>query len=174
MRLIGVLVFLLLSGASVAQETEYSMRAGLWQITTSSDLLKLVPHIPASQRQQIEALAKEYGVDMPQINNGAAISQLCVTPEMAQQTILPHTYQEQTGCVSQTATRNGNHYKATFSCNGADLKGQGMAEGSLTSDQSFSGQTQFSGHLQGSPVNERAEFTGQWVNADCGTVKPLQ
>ena len=159
--------------APTANVAETNMRAGLWQITTSSDLLKLAPHIPADQMQSIKDLAKDYGIEMPQIENGAAISQTCITQEMANQKALPNFYNTQLGCSSKNATRSGNHYKTDFVCASADLKGNGTAEGTITSPEAFTGQTNFSGTAQGNPVNERADINGKWMNASCGAVKPL-
>lgn len=110
---------------------------------------------------------------MPQIENGAAISKTCITPEMANKKILPNFYQEQTGCVSKNATRNSNNYKIEFICDSADIKGNGTFEGNLTSEQSFTGQTQFNGVAQGNAINEKADVSGKWLNENCGTIKPM-
>jgi hypothetical protein len=59
------LISLMLSPA--AKSAEPNMRPGLWEITTSSDLLWFVPQIPSEQMQGLKDLAKEYGVEMPQI-----------------------------------------------------------------------------------------------------------
>lgn len=159
--------------AATANAAETNMRAGLWQITTSSDLLLLVPHIPADQMRGIKDIATEYGLEMPQIENGAAISQTCITQQMVDESTLPNFYNAQLGCTSKNATRNGNHYKTDFVCDSADLKGNGTAEGTITSPQTFTGQTNFTGQTQGNPVNERADISGKWLNASCGAVKPL-
>jgi Protein of unknown function (DUF3617) len=165
--------------AATANAAETNMRAGLWQITTSSDLLLLVPHIPPDQMQNVKDIATEYGLEMPQIENGAAISQTCITQQMADTKTLPNFYNEQLGCTSQNVnpsknpTRNGNNYKIDFVCNSADLKGKGTAEGVITSPESFTGQTNFTGTAQGNPVNEQADINGKWMNANCGAVKPL-
>ncbi len=158
---------------SAANPAEISMRPGLWQITTTSDLLLLAPHLPSAQMQSIKDLAKDYGLDMPQIENGAAISQTCITQEMANQKNLPNFYQTELGCTSKNATRSGNNYKVDFVCNGADLKGNGTLDGAITNPEGFTGQTTFTGEAQGNPVNERADINGKWINASCGTVKPL-
>lgn len=158
---------------TTAKSAEYNMRPGLWEITTTSDLLLLVPHIPSEQMQNIKDFAKENGFDMPQIEDGAAISQVCITQEMANQKTLPNFYQNQAGCATTSATRNGNNYKLAFSCDGADLKGNGTAEGNLTSAENFSGQTKFTGLAQGGAVNEKADISGKWINESCGTVKPM-
>ena len=170
--LIGlILICPLLTRTAHAAET--NMRAGLWQITSTSDVLLLVPHLPPDQMQGIKDIASEYGLDMPQIENGTAISQTCITQEMADQKTLPNFYNAQLGCSSKNATRSGNHYKTDFVCASPDLKGNGTAEGTITSPEAFTGQTNFTGTAQGNPVNEQADINGKWMNASCGAVKPL-
>ena len=159
--------------AATANAADNNMRPGLWQITTTSDLLLLVPHLPPDQMQSIKDLASEYGLEMPQIENGAAISQTCITQEMANQKTLPNFYNAQLGCTSQNATRSGNDYKVDFVCDSADLKGSGTAVGTITTPEDFTGQTNFTGTAQGNPVNEKAYISGKWINASCGAVKPL-
>lgn len=82
---------MLLIGCSVATLpsvfADSVIRPGLWEVTTKSDLLQLIPHVPAEQMQQITRLAKQYGLEMPQISNGAANSTMCITPEMAKQEV---------------------------------------------------------------------------------------
>ena len=157
-----------------AQAADFNMRPGLWQIETTSDLLLLVPHIPADQMQGIKDIAAEYGLDMPTVENGAAISQTCITQQMADQKTLPNFYNTELGCSSKNATRNGNNYQTDFVCNSATLKGNGTATGSITNAQTFSGQTKFVGTAQGNQVNEQADISGKWLNANCGTFKSLK
>jgi len=158
---------------STTNASEFNMRPGLWQISTSSDLLRLAPAIPPDQMQAARDLAKQYGVEMPEIENGAAITKACITPEMAKQKALPSFYQDQTGCASKNTSRKGNDYKVDFACDGADLKGSGTAEGHLTSAESFTGISKFTGTAQGNPVNEKADINGKWLGAKCGEVKPM-
>lgn len=166
-----ILIAPLLAPTTNAAET--NMRPGLWQITTTSDLLLLAPHLPPEQMQSIKDLAKDYGLEMPEIENGAAISQTCITQEMANKKTLPNFYNTQLGCTSKNATRSGNNYKIDFVCASPALKGNGTAEGAITNPEAFTGQTNFSGEAQGNPVNERADINGKWINASCGAVKPL-
>jgi hypothetical protein len=149
------------------------MRPGLWQITTTSDLLLLAAHIPPDQMQNVKDLATEYGLEMPQIENGAAITQTCITQQMADQKTLPHFYNTEIGCSTKHASRNGNNYQVDFVCTSQDLKGNGTAAGTITNPEAFAGQTTFSGTAQGNPVNERADINGKWLNANCGAIKPL-
>jgi hypothetical protein len=158
---------------STANSAENYMRPGLWEITTSSDLLWLVPQISPDQMQNLKNLAEQYGVDMPQIQMGEAISKACITQEMADQKELPNFYQNQLGCNTKSATHIGNKYRMDFICSSPQLKGAGTAEGTFTSSESFLGRTEFNGFAQGSPVNEHADISGRWINSSCGTVKPL-
>jgi len=166
------LVFASLLMVSTANSAENNMRPGLWEMTTTSDLLWLVPEIPPDQMQNLKDLANQYGIDMPQIKMGEATSKACITQEMADQKNPPDFYQNQLGCTAKNVTHIGNKYKLDFVCASSQLKGNGTAEGTFTSPESFSGQTKFDGVAQGNPVNERADISGRWISSSCGTVKP--
>ena len=172
----SLLCFALVSSLLVlpAKSAEINMRPGLWEITTSSDLLWLVPQIPPNQMQNIKDFVKEYGFDMPQIQNGAATSNTCITQEMANQKNPPDFYQNQLGCTAKNTSRIGNKYRMDFVCASAQLNGNGLAEGTFTSSESFSGRTQFNGVAQGNPVNEQADISGRWISSSCGTLEPIQ
>ena len=169
--LIAAPALILLASSAFASDT--NLRLGLWEIATSSDLLLLVPHIPADQMQSIKDLATEYGLEIPPIENGAALSKACITPEMASQKAPPIFGENNLGCITKNSSRTGNNYKMDFVCDGADLKGTGTAEGAITSAESFSGKTKFNGLAQGNAVNEQADISGKWIGAMCGDVKPL-
>lgn len=164
----------LLTLANTTVAAEYSMRAGLWEITTTSDLLNFASQIPPDQMKNLDALAKEYGFDMPVIQNGAAKSNTCITPEMASRKVAPDSFQTPAGCVVKSVTRNGNSYHADYVCDNSQIKGSGTADGTFTSAESFTGRTIFNGAVQGTPINETADITGKWVSSNCGETKPLQ
>lgn len=169
--IISLIISLLLSTASAAESI---IRPGLWEVTTTSDLLWLVPQIPPDQMQNLIDFAKQNGFDMPEIKNGLATSNACITQEMADQHNLPYFNPNQLQCSSKNASRNDNTYKVDFICNSETLKGQGSAEGTFFNKENFTGRTKFNGFAQGLPVDEHAEIKGQWISTDCGTVKPLE
>jgi hypothetical protein len=146
---------------------ENHMRPGLWEVTTTSMLLALVPQIPPDQMQKLTSLAKQYGLDMPKIQNGAATSKICITQQMADQEIPSYFHHSQTGCSVKNAIRTENSYKMDLICTDSQFKGNGRAEGTFTTPESFSGWTTFSGTLQGSPINEHADTSGRWISASC-------
>lgn len=160
--------------AATAAAAQNDMRPGLWKITTTSDLLKLASQIPPDRMQQLMNLAKQHGVDMPQIQNGAATSMVCVTQAMADEKIPPGFYQDKSGCTAQNTTHTDNKYSWDFVCANPKLKGSGTAEAVFSNPQNFTGRTAFDGTVQGAPVKEHADISGQWINAACGAVKPPQ
>jgi hypothetical protein len=170
------LLFLSLSilSASTSIANGLNMRPGLWELTTSSDLLKLIPYVPPDQMQQLVDLARQNGFDLPKIQNGAATSQFCISREMADRRIPPHFYHGQSGCTTKNTAQSGNRYRMDIVCTGPELKGNGKAEGVFTSAEGLTGRTEFIGTVRGAPVNEQAEINGRWVSASCGAVKPLQ
>lgn len=157
-----------------AKSAELSMRPGLWEVATSSDLLWFVPQIPPDQMEGLKDLAKEYGIDMPKVENGSATSNTCITQEMATQKTPPGLYQSQMGCIAKNVTHIGNRYRLDFECTSEQLKGSGSAEGVFVSMEKFTGQTRFNGFVQGNPINEKADISGKWLSSSCGAVKPLQ
>jgi len=168
------LVFLASLLASTAHAAEHDMRPGLWEVTTTSDLLRLVPLIPPDQMQALTNLARQNGFEIPDIQNGAATSRACITQDMAKQKNLPDFYQLQSGCAVKGPVYRGNKYRWEFACASAAMKGNGSAEGTFTSPESFSGRTDFDGVVQGNPVNEHADIRGRWIGASCTAVKPAQ
>jgi hypothetical protein len=157
-----------LSSLTPILAADLAPRPGLWEISATNDLLALAPQIPSDQMEKLRGLARQHGFDMPKIENGAASSRICITPEMAAQNTMPDLYQQQSGCTTRNAVRSGARYSMDISCSGGQVRGSGHAEGMLESAESFSGTTTFSGTVQGNPVNERAQTSGRWVAESCG------
>ena len=150
-----------------AAENKMQMKPGLWEMSASSELLNLVEQIPPNQMQNLSNLAKQYGFDMPKIQNGAATSKVCITPEMAAQNIPPSFYHRQSGCEARNANRIDNRYSADLVCNSDQVSGQGKAEATLNTPESFSGKTSFKGNVRGVAVDESANTSGRWIAASC-------
>ena len=163
----------IISIAPVADAAENHIRPGLWEVTTSSMLLALVPRIPPAQMQQLADIARQYGLDLPRIQDGTATSRVCITRQMAEQEIPSYFRASQAGCSIENGIRIENTYKMDLVCQHSQVRGNGRAEGTFTTPESFSGWTTFSGTLQGRPVSEHADTSGQWVSANCESGKEL-
>ena len=161
------LLFILLLIMSATSWATNNIRPGLWEITTTSNLLAMVPNIPSQKMQQITSLVEQYGLQMPQIQNGAATSKVCITQQMADQDVPTYFYESQSGCSAINAIKTGNHYKVDLSCTNAQFQGIGVAEGYFSSPEHFTGQTEFDSVVQGMPVFENAETSGRWIEENC-------
>jgi hypothetical protein len=163
-RLVFLTLFLM-PGLSPAADT--GMRPGLWHMRASSGLLALAQQIPPQQMQGLSDLARQYGFTVPAVRNGAATSDVCITPQMAAQPIPPSFYNIESGCETRNAVRDGNRFSADIVCNGPDIQGQGRTEATLDGAESFSGVTLFKGIVRGLPVDDRAETSGRWTADSC-------
>ena len=161
------LLFILLLIMSATSWATNNIRPGLWEITTTSDLLAMVPNIPSQQMQQITSLVEQYGLQMPQIQNGAATSKVCITQQMADQDVPTYFYESQSGCSVNNVTKTGNHYKVNLVCTNTHFQGNGIAEGSFINPEHFTGQTEFDSVVQGMPVFATAETSGRWIEENC-------
>lgn len=149
------------------------IRPGLWEVTTRSDLLALAPYIPSQQMQQLHQLAKQHGLKLPNIENNAVSSKICITESMAQQEIPAYFYEHRSGCTVVNATRTGNRYQLELACANQYLQGNGFAQGTFVSPEQFEGQTEFDSSVSGAPVFAAAEIHGRWVGEHCSAINPL-
>ena len=163
-----------LHAISATGPAEAGMRPGLWDVSTTSPLLKLVPQISPDQMAQLRQLAGQYGIGMPNISSGAVTGKVCVSPAMARANVMPGLEQARSGCRSQNARRSGSHYQVEVTCESENVSGSGRAEGDFKTPETFTGSSQFRGIVQGMPVDEHAETSGHWLSADCGGLKPMQ
>lgn len=145
------------------------MKPGLWTITVNSGAMAALSVIPQAQLDKLRAL----GVKIPKISKAGVTTQTCVTPDMTNlnQTVTAGAHKM--GCSAKDGHFEGDTYSVNMVCNNDHMKGSGKTTGTFVNDQSFTAETQFSGTVNGLPVNEKATTTGKWVGADCGSVKPL-
>ena len=165
--MLKALLFIFLLIISTTNLATNNIRPGLWEITTTSDLLAMIPNIPSQQMQQITSLVEQYGLRMPQIQDGAAISKVCITQQMADQEVPTQFYESQSGCTVKNVSKTKSHYKIDLVCANAQFQGTGITEGSFTSPEHFTGQTEFDSEVQGMPVFATAETSGRWIGENC-------
>jgi hypothetical protein len=160
---------LLLAGHANVAAAAGHMKPGLWEITTQSDAMQSMPKIPP---EQIERMRK-MGVEVPQLQNGAIVSKVCITPDMAQRQQLPQADQNGKDCTTSAPQTQGNGYTADIVCKGPNLKGKGTLKASFASDASFSSSSTFNGTAGGQPIKDHSVTSGKWLSTDCGAVKPV-
>jgi hypothetical protein len=162
--IVPLLLCSLLSVTAYAQ-----MKPGLWEMKMKSDALKNMPQMPPEQIEQM----RKMGVNIPQMQDGAMVTKVCITKQMADSMETPGLEKNEMGCQTKNYKRSGNTYSADIVCNGADMKGEGKAKGTFNGDQGFSSTYDFKGTMHGQPVSQRHESSGKWLAADCGNVQPM-
>jgi hypothetical protein len=145
------------------------MKPGLWEMTLKSDAMKNMPKIPPEQMEQM----RKMGVNIPQMQDGAMVTKVCITKQMAESDKPPVMERSDSGCEAKNYQRSGNSYSVDIVCNGQMMKGEGKAKGTFSSSESFTSTYDFKGTMHGQPVNQHHDSSGKWLAADCGNVKPI-
>ncbi len=144
------------------------MKPGLWEMSMKSDAFKAMPKMSAQQMAQM----RKMGVEIPQMQDGAMISKVCITREMAERRQPPMAHNN-SGCEVKNSRTSGSSYSSDIVCNGAVMKGTGTVKGSYSGDTSYTSTYDFKGTMHGQPVTNHHETSGKWIAADCGAVKPV-
>ncbi|WP_279389746.1 DUF3617 domain-containing protein [Paucimonas lemoignei] len=144
------------------------MRPGLWEMSMKSDAFKAIPKMSPQQMEQM----RKMGVNVPKMEDGAMVTKVCITKEMAARD-QPPIERNEAGCQPRNFQRSGNTYSSDIVCDGAGMKGMGKVNGSFAGDTSFTSVYDFKGTAYGQPVTQHSENSGKWLAADCGSVKPV-
>jgi hypothetical protein len=81
--------------------------------------------------------------------------------------------EKEAGCEITKQSHSGATYLMDMRCDNADMTGTGTSKTVFANSESFSSTANFSGTLQGLPVNDRIDTSGKWIGADCGAIKPI-
>jgi hypothetical protein len=165
---ISILMFSMLV-SSVTAWAAGQIKPGLWEMTVKSDAFKDIPKMPPEQLKKM----REMGINIPQIQDGGMVSNVCISKEMAERDDTPQMNQKESGCQSRNYQRSGNTYSLDIVCDGPDMKGAGKIKGAYSGNERFNSSYDFKGTAHGQPVNHRQESSGKWLNADCGSVSPM-
>jgi hypothetical protein len=146
------------SGAAFARHG----KAGLWNITTTMDMGAAIPP---------EALAqmKKQGIKMPGAQT--MTSQMCMTQAEVDSDKPPQMSNDKTGCVSHVTSQTASSMTADMVCKNGEMQGTGHVQVSYSGDEHYSGSYAFK--ADGQPSGISSSFKGDWVKADCGSVKPF-
>jgi len=151
-------LLLLSSGAALAGHG----RAGLWNTSTVMNMAALMP-------PDMLAKMKKMGRSPPTAQTIAA--PLCITQAEADADRPPQMGKNDIGCDSHVTRQTAFSTASDMVCTGR-LKGTGHIEVTYTGAEHYAGSYAFHGSVEGRPFNLATKFTGDWVKANCGSVKP--
>ncbi|HWA69764.1 MAG TPA: DUF3617 domain-containing protein [Rhizomicrobium sp.] len=139
-------------------------KAGLWTITTTMKMANM-PEMPP----QVLEMMKKRG--MPGMGQPMT-SQMCMTlddvnadPNARMQA------QHQVNCTPHIVSQTANSAITEIVCHG-NMEGTGRSQISWHGDSHYEGTYSFNGTMHGRPNAMSSRYTGDWVKADCGAVKP--
>ena len=137
-------------------------KAGLWNTSSTTNMaLAMPPDIAAKMKAMGMAMPK------PQTFN----SQMCMSQAEVDSSRPPHIDQGATGCTTKVTSTTASSMTAQMTCNGR-MKGSGTMKISYRGNEHYEGSYDFKGTVEGNPTNMSTAFKGDWVKADCGSVKP--
>ena len=141
-------------------------KPGLWTVTTSMTMANM-PQIPP------EALAamKARGMQMPGMGEPMT-RQMCMTQEQVNMEKPPVVNDHGENCTTKVLSQTSSSVSAEVTCHG-HMEGVGHSEMSWRGDSHYEGTYAFKGTMEGRPNEINTKYSGDFVKADCGAVKPF-
>lgn len=173
--LISLVALLGITPSAIAQP---KLQPGLWvhsfEIESQSGQIeaaleqarKMLESMPQEQREMIEAQMTARGINM---DLESYTTKVCITEEQAFRNQFP---QPSENCSQSILEQNDSLFKMSFSCEG-NPPTSGEGEMRLISDKQYRGKMTMNTTINNQPENVVASQTGNWLSADCGSVKPL-
>ena len=145
-------------------------RPGLWTITSTMKMANM-PQIPP----EALAMMKQRGMKIPGMGGEPIVSQICMTPQdVAEGALAAQRMQSEHGikCEPRVLNESMSSVTTEIACHG-EMEGVGHSRMSWHGDSHYEGDYSFKGVMHGHPNEISTSFTGNFVKADCGSVKPF-
>ncbi len=143
-------------------------RAGLWKISTTMDM----PDMPQMSNLPPEAMAmmKARGMSMPGMG-APVVTQICMTQDEVNTDRIPSMNNREMNCTTKLLSQTPSAMTAESTCHGR-MEGVGRMQMSWRGNDHYEGTYSFKGSMEGRPHQMTTRYTGDFVKADCGSVKP--
>jgi hypothetical protein len=140
-------------------------KAGLWNVTSSMQMANM-PQMPP----EAMAMMKSRGMKMPGMGQPMT-SQICMTQEQVNGDVPPAMHNRGENCTAKLVSQTASSMKSEVTCHGR-MEGMGHAEMTWRGNEHYEGTYSFNGTAEGRPQNISTRYSGDFVKADCGAVKP--
>jgi hypothetical protein len=157
-----------------------TLKPGLWSLSntmTSSDpqisqamsaMQQHMANMSPEQRQQMQKMMQQHGVQVDVGAGGALQTKLCMTREMAERKEFP----VQQGDCRQTYTQqSATRGHIAFTCTKPKVSGEGDLV--ADNDTSYRARMKIRSDEQGRNQTVDMDVTGKWLSADCGNIRPI-
>ena len=141
-------------------------KPGLWNITTTMQMASM-PKMPPEMMEMM----KKRGMNMP-MPGQPMTSQMCMTAEQAAMDKPPNMDREGVKCTPHVLSQTSSSANTEIVCHGM-MEGTGRSQISWRGETHYEGTYSFTGSMHDQPNNMSSSYKGDWVSADCGSVKPF-
>jgi len=142
-------------------------KAGLWNISSTMETANM-PKMPP----EAMAMMKSRGMKMPGMGGQPITTQICMTQEQVNGDT-PPMHNRQENCTTKLLNQTSTSMTSEVTCHGK-MEGVGRAEMSWRGNEHYEGTYNFKGTMDGRPQQISTRYTGDFVKADCGAVKPAK
>ena len=156
-----------------------AMKPGLWELSSkisSSDpqvqagvagLQQHLANMTPEQRQQMERMMRQNGIQLDVGPTGAVRTKMCMTKEMIERKELPV---QEGDCSQKVTQQSATRMAVSFSCTRPAVQGDG--EITVLSDTSYRARMNVKSAQFGNDSVD-TEVTGKWLSASCGNLRPI-
>jgi hypothetical protein len=141
-------------------------KAGLWNVTSTMQMANM-PQMPS----EAMAMMKQRGMKMPGMQPIA--SQICMTQEQVNGDVPPATHNQGENCSGKLLSQTATSMRSEVTCHGR-MEGVGHSEMTWRGNEHYEGTYNFKGTMEGRPQEISTRYSGDFVKADCGAVKPAK
>ena len=157
-----------------------TLKPGLWSLSntmTSSDpqisqamsaVQQHMANMSPEQRQQMQTMMQQNGVQLDVGANGALQTKLCMTREMAERKEFPV---QQGDCRQSFTQQSATRGHITFTCTKPKVSGEGDLV--ADNDTSYRARMKIRSEEQGRNQTVDMDVSGKWLSADCGNVRAI-
>ena len=96
-----------------------------------------------------------------------------MTQEQVNGDVPPAMHNSAESCTTKLLSQTATSMKSEVTCHGR-MEGVGQAEMSWRGNEHYEGTYSFKGTMEGRPQAISTRYTGDFVKADCGAVKPAK
>jgi len=141
-------------------------KAGLWTVTSTMQMGNM-PQMPP----EAMAMMRSRGMSMPGM--APMTTQICMTVEQVNGDVPPAMHNRGENCTTKLLSQTATSMKSEVTCHGR-MEGVGRAEMTWRGNEHYEGTYNFKGMMEGRPQEISTRYSGDFVKADCGAVKPAR
>lgn len=139
-------------------------RAGLWSVTSTMQMENM-PQMPPEAMEMMKARH----MPMP---GQPFTTQMCMTQEQVNADKPPAYSNREESCDTKVLSQSAGAMHTQVTCHGR-VEGVGDMQISWRGTDHYEGTYSFKGTAEGRPQNMTTHYSGDFVKADCGSVRPM-